>query len=894
MPKKPARPFIRNKDAESFVLVHRSQQDPEYYNADASRMVLMSAAAPSPREAGRRGGGGSSVDAGGADGGTVASHHSRGGGGGGGGGGGDDGATARTGATALTTTTMRTSRTLPQLRRVRGVLELTEVDECGLPLDGYDYSQHLAEGGGGVFVSADGRVHPGGSAASVARSRRGGAASESRSRRTGGGGVGGGDAFRESDEEADEEAAREALVGGLYATHEAAARAGLPAEVLPALPEGFSKDALDVVTLQEAHMPPDLREVLEALDDAEGEDVGGEDWALSPEDDAGEGEGEGAAAGAGAPSAPPIVMLKGQPVERLDDAFVLQALGKASIPEWPEGAVEANGGGGGGPKKAFDFDAHVARLMELAEGRYVDVDELDEEAEEGGGGWESEEDDENGDGGDGSDGEDGDDDDGGASAGRLDDGEGAGGSGATGLLAAMLSQYADSELGELAEDDARVRADGYAFNTSAPAWDAREAGLASPAPAGNAAVVRPGMDSRSVLQRLAEDFRSKQDGGDTVIGDFTRAAREMAAQRKALSTRTREDALAQAAEAAARGGEEGLGGGGGEERAAGEEEEEEEGLGEVAGGRGAAPPPPPPPTTGGGFRVSLPGALAPPATGGGGGGGFKVSLPSAEGGGGFAVRLPAVGAPAPGPSAAPTAEVPFGFAEGDFALDALDFFPENWRPSAPAGPRHDVETIVSTYSNTLHHPRRLADAPASVVSGRSGCGAGPRALTGGSGASVGSAGGSATGRVRVGKRSGLPSGMELVAGAGGVALRQKPGAAQPAALAEGDEDDSAGGEDEDDSAGGSEEGGGSSDGGDGSDGRDGSGEGGGGAPAAAPRERGEAPEARRARKAAVKDTRRARRSEKKALKVAFKEEARRQQHLAAGRDPIQAHVVKLD
>ena len=172
MPKKPARPFIRNKDAESFVLVHRSQQDPEYYNADASRMVLMSAAAPSPREAGRRGGGGSSVDAGGADGGTVASHHSRGGGGGGGGGG-DDGATARTGATALTTTTMRTSRTLPQLRRVRGVLELTEVDECGLPLDGYDYSQHLAEGGGGVFVSADGRVHPGGSSASVARSRGG-------------------------------------------------------------------------------------------------------------------------------------------------------------------------------------------------------------------------------------------------------------------------------------------------------------------------------------------------------------------------------------------------------------------------------------------------------------------------------------------------------------------------------------------------------------------------------------------------------------------------------------------------------------------------------------------------------------------------------------------------
>jgi hypothetical protein len=44
----------------------------------------------------------------------------------------------------------------------------------------------------------------------------------------------------------------------------------------------------------------------------------------------------------------------------------------------------------------------------------------------------------------------------------------------------------------------------------------------------------------------------------------------------------------------------------------------------------------------------------------------------------------------------------------------------------------------------------------------------------------------------------------------------------------------------------------------------------------------------------VKEARRGRRVEKKALKVAFKDEARRQLHLAAGRDPIAAHTVKLD
>jgi hypothetical protein len=902
MPKKPAKPFIRNKDAESFVLVHRSQQDPEYYNEDSSRMVLMSAAAPAPLQAGRRGASSAADGESLFDGGTVASRRSRGGGGGGGGGVGD-GATVRTGltgASGFTTHTARTSRTLPQLRRVRGVLELTEVDESGLPLDGYDYSQHLAEGGGGVFVSADGRVHPGG-AGSVARSRGGrsrGAASEARSRRGGGGGS----ELRESDEEADEEAAREALMGGLYVTHESASRVALPVEVLPSLPEGATKDALDVVTLQEAYMPADLREVLAALDDAEGDDVA--DWALSSEDL----EGAGAAAGKAAPAAAvpaaaapaaPLAVVKGLPVERLDDGFVLQAMGKAAIPEWEEGAVEdeeregaAGGGSAGGGKKPFDFDAHVARLMELAEGKFVDADELDEDGDEGRGGggeWHEDEDD------DDDEGDDDDDHHDASSSGQLDDGEGlgcgGGEGGATGLLAAMLSQYADSELGELAEDDARVRADGYAFNTSAPPpppSDPREQGLVAPTLAPpDASVVRPGMDSRTVLQRLAEDFRRKQQGGDDAIGEYVRAARDFAEKRKALSMRSAEEVRA----ADAAGGEEG------EEGEGGEEEEEEEGGGGEREEKGGASPP----AAGGGFRVALPAALSAPAAAAGGGG-FKVSLPGVGGGGGgFKVSLPpaSTGAPPPAAPAAAAPEgsgpsnIPFGWAEGDFELDALDFFPENWRPSAPAGPRHDVESIVSTYSNTLHHPRRLPEPPASVVSSRSTGGGGPRALGASGAASVGSAADSAGGRVRVGRKSGLPAGVELVVGPGGVSLRQKPGAALPAAVTEEEEEEE---EEKGGGSGGSASGSGSEEEGGGGSGSSGGERGGGeaGGAAAAAREKGETPEARRARKAAVKEARRGRRADKKALKVAFKEEARRQVHLAAGRDPIAAHVVKLD
>ncbi len=36
------KPFIDRKTAESFYVVHRSQQDPAYHDEAASRMVLMS------------------------------------------------------------------------------------------------------------------------------------------------------------------------------------------------------------------------------------------------------------------------------------------------------------------------------------------------------------------------------------------------------------------------------------------------------------------------------------------------------------------------------------------------------------------------------------------------------------------------------------------------------------------------------------------------------------------------------------------------------------------------------------------------------------------------------------------------------------------------------------
>src|SRR4051794_29448777 len=59
--------------------------------------------------------------------------------------------------------------------------------------------------------------------------------------------------------------------------------------------------------------------------------------------------------------------------EELDDNFVLQALGEEEVPEWPEGTVAESAAGPQGTGAAdFDFDAHIAKLMARAEGKWTD------------------------------------------------------------------------------------------------------------------------------------------------------------------------------------------------------------------------------------------------------------------------------------------------------------------------------------------------------------------------------------------------------------------------------------------------------------------------------------------------------------------------------------------
>lgn len=109
------KPFIDKKAAQKFSVVHRSQQDPSYYEEGSSKYVLMpadeaTAAAVAEANADREGGA-------------------------------DAGAAAR----------------VPQLvRGPGGIAELREVDEEGNALDGYDYGQHYRPIGGGTFITADG------------------------------------------------------------------------------------------------------------------------------------------------------------------------------------------------------------------------------------------------------------------------------------------------------------------------------------------------------------------------------------------------------------------------------------------------------------------------------------------------------------------------------------------------------------------------------------------------------------------------------------------------------------------------------------------------------------------------------------------------------------------
>jgi len=112
--------FIDKKTAHRFTLMHRSQQDPVYHMEDGSKMVLHPADQKTATALKKLGMGNLIAGEGPLPGGSLS---------------GDEGASEGAGR------------------------ELREVDELGLPVDGYDYNKHLAPiDGGGMFVSKSGEV----------------------------------------------------------------------------------------------------------------------------------------------------------------------------------------------------------------------------------------------------------------------------------------------------------------------------------------------------------------------------------------------------------------------------------------------------------------------------------------------------------------------------------------------------------------------------------------------------------------------------------------------------------------------------------------------------------------------------------------------------------------
>jgi hypothetical protein len=789
MPRKAVRPFIARGEGTSFSVVHRAHSDPLYYDENASKMVLLAASAvqSAPEFHGtalrssiassyepREGGEGGDNDDGsrsqasrvsraaslasraasirsrvtGMAGGTIA-------GGGGGGGGGGSGS-VRTGISLRSTRSVG----VPVARRIGGKVELSEVDEMGLPLDGYDYSSHLAVVGGGVFVSA----RKGGSVTS------GGAASLAS---IGGGGGGGGGArsvarsVRSAREERSSDDRNEAMLEGVLDTHDAAAALDLPIDMLPTLPEDAA-GGTDVVTLREETLPIDLRELLDALDEGTDEDVDEEEEAIVA-------------------AARPIV-LGGRAVEVLDDNFVLQAMGAEEIPDWADGIDLTPSVGA--PSVAFDFDAHVARLMALAEGQYGDDDDDGlsfDDVEEGEEGEEEEGEDE------GDEGDEGDDDD--------DDNED--GDIETAKLERLLQSYGDEEIGELDPEDPRIVADGFGFAKKLPTSMSLP-GIEHARGAGPIFVL-PGDASEGMLSRLADDFLAARDS--TPAADFRNAAIEAITAIKERATLENRETRERERRRALL-----INKGEGQESVKDEDEvESEEDIdddetepADVTTTRllpesttisppqiiPSAPPPPPPPSAAfkinigslklGGARITTtavssatppsaalplpppppPRSPSPVSSAAALAAASATALASAR----AAARPVVIPLVSSSSSVTPmydtttiaSSEIPFGWAEGD--LDEVSaLIPPTWGRRVGRG--HDVETVLSTRSSTAHHPRVLIDRPSSVVSASAS--AAPRML-GGGGALLGSSNDSDVGSiVRVSKKTGLPVNVVL-------------------------------------------------------------------------------------------------------------------------------------
>jgi len=876
-PKRAARPFIPKADAESFNVVHRSQQDPKYYDEGASKHVLLSTGAPKALPLGM---GGSVVSG-------ARSARS---------GTGDlnDRGTVASGLQSVRSKRSRAASVLSTrssvlVRRVGARSELSEVDGQGLPLDGYDYSRHLTEGGQGTFVSAGGSVLRGGSSVASGRS-----AASARSARSGRTGRGGGmlDTLSEMDEgdgasvdgvEDAREAMMESLIKGIDDTIAAGARLGLPEDVLPSAFEDELPRVLDALTLLPERMNPELRR---ALADVEDDDAGLDLAAL-------EAELEEETSGAdGAPARRAVYAKSGRDGwEELDDDFVMQAMGKGGDAEGQEG----EDGEDIADAEGFDFDAHVARLMALAEGQMVDADDLDDEGAYPG--EEEEEEEEEGEGDEGS-----------AGPVRFElQPRGGVGRASDAMLRSMLASYDDEYLGAL-DDDPRLRVGDWAGGVAKDEEEDGEAGDGGPEAEedkghggyvyqegeeveeedeeeevpmqGHRASQRAQTSILQYLQPAAapksgkKDDDSEEDYEDGHIDEVGRTealaagvvdpwgrpvkalafgaalaewerenesreveSLQMAAKQARTRMREREKderaaarRRAEVAHAVARGEPVEL---------TPEEEEAAEQAEALAAAEASAPAAATAQAvaaTTSGFSVKI-GLFAPKRV-------EAAAAPPAQGAGEAAASASESNKP-----------VPFGCAEGDMEMDPLHFFPASWSGVKPRA-RWDAETILSTLTAAEHHPRRL------VENNR------PRAAASEAASVAGSVAGSVTGSVsgiapliRLSRKSGLPVGFTR--GAGGALVRMS---VQAARTVEEDEEAVQAArtveEDEEETSGSSSDGSGSEE------------ECGTQAPSTV-RRPDETAEEKRERKAAVKAGRRAARASKKALKGAFGLEERR-------------------
>lgn len=449
-------------------------------------------------------------------------------------------------------------------------------------------------------------------------------------------------------------------------------------------------------------------------------------------------------------------------IEALDDNFVMQAAGESEIPEWPEGTVPA--------EKAdqvdaeFDFDAHIAKLMAKAEGKWTDTaNDFDDEDDE-----------------------DGEDEDGNAGE-RFDDQ----------LMSTMLRQYDDDEIGYLDDDDPRLT--GHAFRTTASA-------------AARGAHAHAGDDDED--EEEEEEYEDEdEDEGDEDDGDDDREEAEHEAGEDEEETEKEPDfekeGFKQVINQYLK-----------EKEATFEElqllvgvpKKERPRSKRAAAAEAAA--------AAGEASASENASEAPKASTAA----FSVNISKAV------VSIPEEAELEP---------------ESGEESNPEDYLPEFWK-AKPRGPRHDVETVVSTYTNTENHPKQLRSA-VSVTSSRTGFA--PRTIdgTGHYGPAI----------IRLSKKTGLPLGRT-----------RKDAPAPPPATDEAS--DKSGAEDDHDHEHEHAS-----------------------VAVSLSRQDDESKEAKRARKAAVKAANRERRAVKKEVKQLYKSELQRQTEMMATRLPLaQGTVIK--